>query len=157
MHPVTPGHALTTLSDPQAISLHTLQQKLDLLESRLPSDPFHIGGRSFNSKADDTLFVETHVTGISFSMSHDVVTLIESVCGNHVLKSDVLMEWYQADHVGLNVEEAIHVASFKLNILSEFGASKDLGIQNSKFPLPAIKMFYSWDPQDNVTGKAKCI
>ncbi len=110
-----PGNVVPTLSDPQAVSLHSLQQKLDLLESRLPSDPFHIGGRSFNSKAD------------------------------------------VADRVGLNEEEATHVALFKLTIPSEFGASKDLGIQNSKFPLPAIKTFDSWDPQDNVTGKAKRI
>jgi hypothetical protein len=137
--------------------LRTLQAKIELVEARLPTDPFVIGGRSFNSKADVALFVANHLDGISFSLFHDVVTLLESICGDHVLKSDVMTEWYHAGRVGLNEEEATHVASFKLTIPSEFGITKDSGVQNSKFPLPAVKTFDVWDPQDNVNGKVKHI
>lgn len=59
--------------------------------------------------------------------------------------------------MGLNEEEATHVAFFKLTIPSEFGATKDSGVQNTKFPLPAVKSFDVRDPQHNVNGKVKHI
>jgi hypothetical protein len=90
--------------------------------------------------------VTNHLDGISFSLFHDVVTLLESFCADHVLKSDVMTEWYHAGRVGLNEEEATHVASFKLTIPSQFGASKDTGVVNTKFPLPGVKSFDAWDP-----------
>jgi hypothetical protein len=37
---------------------NTLTAQIKLLEARLPTDPFTIGGRTFNSKADVALFVE---------------------------------------------------------------------------------------------------
>ncbi len=58
------------------------------------------------------MFVINHLDGISFSLSHDVITLLESICADLVLKSDVMTEWYHASQVGLNEEEATHVASF---------------------------------------------
>jgi hypothetical protein len=42
--------------DPATVSL--LKAQLRLIEARLPSDPFTIGGRTFNSKADVALFLE---------------------------------------------------------------------------------------------------
>lgn len=140
-----------------SIPLHTLQAHLDLIEACLPNNPFIIGGRSFNSKADVALFVTDYLSGISFSLFHDVVTLLQSVCADHVLKSDVMTEWYHAGRVGLNEEEVTHVASFKLTIPTHLGVSKDARVVNTKYPLPGVKSFESWDPQDNISGKAKYI
>ncbi len=60
----------------QSSELATLKAKLKLIEARLPSDPFVIGGHSFNSKADVALFVEKELTGLSFSLFHDAITLL---------------------------------------------------------------------------------
>jgi hypothetical protein len=135
----------------------TLKAHVKLLEARLPSDPFTIGGRTFNSKADVALFVETDMPGLSFSLFHDVVTLMESITDGHTRKSEVMAEMYQASRVGLDEDEASHVHSFKLIIPSLLGATKEGDKNDPRYPLPAVKDFGAWNPQDNEGGIKKRI
>jgi len=80
--------------------------------------------------------------GLSFSLFHDAVTLLESIMDGLSRKADVLAAMYQASHVGFDEDEATHVHSFKLIIPSLLGATP-------KLPLPAVKDFSTWSPQDN--------
>jgi hypothetical protein len=92
--------------------LGTLRAQLKLVEVRLPSDPYVIGGRLFNSKADVALFVEKEVSGLLFSLFHDPFTLLESITDGHTKKSDVMTAMYQASRVGFDEDEATHIHSF---------------------------------------------
>jgi hypothetical protein len=134
-----------------------IKAQLKLIEARLPTDPFVIGGRMFNSKADVALFVEKEMPGRSFSLFHDIITLMESVTDGHVKKSEVMAEMYQASRVGFDEDEATHVHSFKLIIPTILGAAKDGDKHDPKLPLPAVKDFTSWNPQDNEGGIKKRI
>jgi len=135
-----------------AQQLLMLQTKLKLVEARLPSDPFLIGGRTFNSKADVALFVEQELSGISFSLFHNPITLLESITDGQSKKTDVMAAMYQASRVGFDEDEATHVHSFKLIIPSLLGATKEGDINDPKYPLPAVKDFGAWSPQDNEGG-----
>ncbi len=105
--------------------LNTIKAHLKLLEARLPTDPFTIGRRTFNSKADVALFVEKEMSGISFSLFHDSITLLESITDGHTHKADVMAAMYQASHVGFDEDEATHIHSFKLIVPSLLGATKE--------------------------------
>ncbi len=131
------------------MQINLLKAQLKLLEARLPYDPFTIGGRNFNSKADVALFVEKEMPGISFSLIHDALTLLESITDGHTRKADVMAAMYQASRMGFNEEEATHVHSFKLIIPSLLGATKESDKNDPKLPLPAVKDFSAWNPQDN--------
>jgi len=72
---------------PSQQDLQRLKTQLTLIEARLPSDPFIIGGRTLNSKADVALFIEKEVSGLSFSIFHDVITLLESITDGQTKKS----------------------------------------------------------------------
>jgi hypothetical protein len=131
--------------------------ELKLLEARLPSNPFTIGGRTFNSKADVALFVERNMPGISYSIFHDFITLLESISDGHSKKETVMAAMYQAGRVGLDEDEATHVHSFKLIVPTLLGAMRDGDKSDQKFPLPAVKDFTTWNPQDNEGGIKKRI
>lgn len=137
--------------------LSTVKAQLKLIEARLPSDPFTIGGRTFNSKTDVAFFVEKEMPGISFSLFHDVVSLMESITDGHVRKSEVMAEMYQASQVGFDEDEATHVHSFKLIVPSLLGATKEGDKNDPKLPLAAVKDFTVWNPQDNEGGIKKRI
>lgn len=132
-----------------------IKAQLKLIEAQLPTDPFVIGDRTFNSKADVALFVEKEMPGLSFSLFHDIITLMESVTDGHVKKSEVMAEMYQASRVGFDEDEATHVHSFKLIVPTILGAAKDGDKHDPKLPLPAVKDFTSWNPQDNEGGIKK--
>jgi hypothetical protein len=51
--------------------------------------------------------------------------------------------------VGFDEDEATHFHSFKLIVPSLLGASKEVDKNDPKYPLPAVKDFASWNPQDN--------
>jgi hypothetical protein len=89
-------------SSPLDVQVTLIKAQLKLLEARLPSDPFTIGGRNFNSKADVALFVEKDMPGISFSLFHDALTLLESITDGHTRKADVMAAMYQASRVGFD-------------------------------------------------------
>jgi len=133
----------------------TLRAQLKLVEARLPSDPFVIGGHNFNSKAEVALFVEKEVSGLSFSLFHDPFTLLESISDGHTKKADVMAAMYQASRVGFDEDEATHIHSFKLIVPSLLGATKEGDKNDPKYPLPAVKDFTSWNPQDNEGGVKK--
>jgi len=134
-----------------------VQAQLKLLEARLPSDTFSIGSRTFNSKADVALFVEKDMPGVSFSLFHDALTLLESISDGSTQKSDVMASMYQASQIGFDEDEATHVHSFKLIIPSIMGATKDGDKNDPRYPLPAVKNFAAWNPQDNAGGIKKRI
>jgi hypothetical protein len=135
--------------------LGTLKAQLKLLEARLPSDPFIIGGRTFNSKADVALFVEKELSGLSFSLFHDPITLLESISDGQSKKSYIMASMYQASRVGFDEDEATHIHSFKLIVPSLLGATKEGDKNYPKYPLLAVKDFSSWKPQDNERGVKK--
>ena len=130
---------------------------MKLIEACLPSDPFVIGGCTFNSKADVALFVEKELSGVSFSLFHDVITLLESITDGQSKKTDVMAAMYQASRVGFDEDEATHVHSFKLIVPSLMGATKEGDRNDPKFPLPAVRDFAAWNPQDNESGVKKRI
>ncbi|MFN9983521.1 MAG: hypothetical protein ACK53Y_26580, partial [bacterium] len=70
--------------------LLSLQAEVKLLEARMPSNPFTIGGKTFNSKADVALFVEKDMPGVSYSVFHDIITLLESISDGHSKKENVM-------------------------------------------------------------------
>ncbi len=105
--------------------LNTLRAQLKLIEARLPSDPFVFGGRSFNSKADVALFIEKELSGLSFSLFHDAITLLESITDGQSKKTEVMAAMYQASCIGFDKDEATHVHSFKLIVPSLLGATKE--------------------------------
>jgi hypothetical protein len=105
--------------------LETVKAQLRLIEAWLPSDHFTIRDQAFNSKTDAALFMEKEMSGISLSLLHDVVSLMESITNGHVQKSEVMAEMYQATQVGFNEDEATHVHSFKLIVPSLLGATKE--------------------------------
>jgi hypothetical protein len=137
--------------------LNTLRAQLKLIEARLPSDPFVIGGRSFNSKADVALFVEKELSGLSFSLFHDAITLLESITDGQSKKTEVMAAMYQASCIGFDEDEATPVHSFKLIVPSLLGATKEGDKNDPKYPLPAVKDFQAWNPQDNESGVKKRI
>jgi len=137
--------------------LATLKAQLKLIEARLPSDPFVIGGRSFNSKADVALFVEKELTGLSFSLFHDAITLLESITDGQSKKTEVMAAMYQASRVGFDEDEATHVHSFKLIVPSLLGATKEGDKNDPKYPLSGVRDFQAWNPQDNESGIKKRI
>jgi hypothetical protein len=139
------------------VEFNTLKAQLKLIEARLPSDPFAIGGLTFNSKADVALFVEKELPGISFSIFHDVITLLESITDGQSKKQDVMAAMYQASRVGFDEDEATHVHSFKLIVPSLLGATKEGDKNDPKYPLPAVRDFAAWNPQDNESGVKKRI
>jgi hypothetical protein len=129
--------------------LNTLKVQLKLLEARLPSDPFSIGGRTFNSKADVALFVEKEMLGMSFSLFHDVVTMLESIMDGTSKKADIMATMYHASRVGLDEDKATHIHSFKLIIPALLGAWKEGDKNDPKLPLSGVKDFNAWNLQDN--------
>ena len=143
---------LASSASGSAQQLGTLQAQLKLIEARLPSDPFIIGRRTFNSKADVALFVERELGGLSFSLFHDPITLLESILDGHVKKTDVMVAMYQASRVGFDEDEATHIHSFKLIVPSLLGATKEGDKSDPKYPLPSVKDFPLWNPQDNEGG-----
>lgn len=78
--------------------------------------------------------------GLSLSLFHDMVSR----------KADVMVAMYQASRMGFDEDKATHVHSFKLIIPSLLGATP-------KLPLPAVKDFSAWNPQDNEGGVKKHI
>jgi exonuclease VII small subunit len=138
-----------------SVAMDTLKAQIKLIEARLPSDPFVIGGRTFNSKADVALFVEKVLSGLSFSLFHDPITLLESISDGQTKKSDVMAAMYQASRVGFDEDEATHIHSFKLIVPSLLGATMEGDKNDPKYPLPAVKDFASWNPQDNEGGVKK--
>jgi hypothetical protein len=136
---------------------NTLRTQLKLIEARLPSDPFVIGGRSFNSKADVALSVEKELSGLSFSLFHDAVTLLESITDGQSKKTEWMAAMYQASRVGFDEDEATHIHFFKLIVPSLLGATKEGNKNDPKYPLPAVKDFQAWNPQDNESGVKKRI
>jgi hypothetical protein len=139
------------------VEFNTLRAQLKLIEARLPSDPFVIGGRTFNSKADVALFVEKELTGVSFSLFQDAITLLESITDGQSKKIDVMAAMYQASRVGFDEDEATHVHTFKVIVPSLLGAAKEGDKNDPKFPLPAVRDFAAWNPQDNKSGVNKGI
>jgi hypothetical protein len=110
----------------------------------LPSDPFTIGGRTFNSKTDVVFFVEKEMPGISFSLFHGVESLMESITNGHVHKSEVMAEMNQVSRVGFDEDEATHVHSFKLIVPSLLCATKEGDKNDLELPLAAVKDFMAW-------------
>lgn len=132
--------------------LASIKMQMKLLEARLqPRNLLKLGGFTFQSRADVVLFVETKMPSNSFSMFHDVVTLMERLSGNYVERKDVINEWYQATKVGLGEHEARHVASFKIANPTVFGYVKE-GTANIKQHLPAVKSFKEWNSFDSESG-----
>jgi hypothetical protein len=132
--------------------LASIKMQMKLSEARLPThNLLKLGGFMFQSRADVALFVETKMPSNSFSMFHDVVTLMERLSGNYVEQKDVINEWYQATKVGLGEHEAHHVASFKITNPTVFGYVKE-GTANIKQHLPAVKSFKEWNSFDSESG-----
>jgi hypothetical protein len=94
---------------------------------------------------------------LSFSLFHDVISLLKSITDGHSKKSEVMAELYQASHVGFDEDEATHVHSFKLIVPSLPGAIKEGDKNDPKYPLAAGKDFAAWNPQDNAAGVKKRI
>jgi hypothetical protein len=83
-----------------SVQLSALTSKLQRLEAQLGVNPVCLGDIIFNSLEDVRLFVETHASGLSFSLFHDVVTLLESLTDVYAERQDIILEWYQASHRG---------------------------------------------------------
>jgi hypothetical protein len=88
---------------------------------------------------------------------HDAITLLESITDGHTRKVDVMAAMYQASRVSFDKDEATHIHSFKLIVPSLLGATKEGDKNDPKLPLPAIKDFTAWNPQDNEGGVKKRI
>ncbi len=141
---------ITQSSPSQEVAALKVQMKL--LEARLPThNLLKLGGVMFQSRADVAVFVESKMPTNSFSMFHDVITLMERLSGNYVERKNVINEWYQATKVGLGEHKARHVASFKITYPTVFGYVKD-GSANAKHHLPAVKSFKEWNSFDAESG-----
>jgi hypothetical protein len=88
--------------------LGQLSARLKLVENRLPSVQGRLGGESFQSRMDVSVFVESFAPSNCFYLYHDVVTLMEFLTTSHVERKDVLQEWYQSTKVGVNEASARH-------------------------------------------------
>jgi hypothetical protein len=117
-----------------AVILVTIKVQLKLLESCLPLDPFTIGGSTFNSKVDVALFVEKEMPGLSYSLFHDVVAILESTTDGHSKKADVMAAMYQASRVGFDEDEATNIHSSKQIIPSLLGSKKKDDKNDPKLP-----------------------
>ncbi len=132
--------------------VNSLKIQIKLLESRLPThNLLKLGGQMFQSRPDIALFVETKMPTNSFSMFHDVITLMERLSGSYIERTEVINEWYQATKVGLDECEARHVVSFKITYPTVFGYVKE-GTSNAKHHLPAVKSFKEWNAFDAESG-----
>ncbi len=137
---------------PSSQELATLKLQMKLLEARLPTNNLlKLGGAMFQSRADVAVFVESKMPTNSFSMFHDVITLMERLSGNYVERKNVINEWYQATKVELGEHEARHVASFKITYPTVFGYVKE-GSTNARHHLPAVKSFKDWNSFDAESG-----
>jgi hypothetical protein len=129
----------------------SLKLQVALLESRLPASAIQsLGGEIFKSKAEVKVFIETKMASNTYSVFHDVVTLLESLSGVHIERKDVINEIYQADKIGYTDGEARHISSFRIVLPTILGYVKE-GTA-TKYNLPAIRTFEDWNPQDGVSG-----
>ncbi len=87
-----------------------LVAKLHKIEAQLGINPVRIGDVIFNSLDNVKVFVETQASGLSFSLFHDAVMLLESLTDVYVERRDIISEWYQASRVGPSEVEAKHQA-----------------------------------------------
>lgn len=76
--------------------LSTVKAQLKLLEACMPANTFFIGGKTLNSKADVALFVEKEMPGISYSLFHDIFTLLESISDGQSKKETIMAVMYKA-------------------------------------------------------------
>jgi hypothetical protein len=137
--------------------LSIVKAQLNLLEARMPTNTFSIEGKTFHSKADVALFLKQEMPGSSYSIFHDVITLLEAISDGHSKKETVMAAMYQAGRVGLDEDEATHVHSFKLIIPTIMRALREGDKSDHRMPLPTVKDFATWNPQDNEIGIKKCI
>lgn len=142
---------LTQMSSNTTHSPDAILTRLRTLEAQVGVNPVRIGNLIFNSLEDTKVFVETHASGLSFSLFHDAVTLLESLTDVYVERQELILEWYQASRVGLSEVEAKHVASFKLILPSVLGITKE-DKPSTSHPLNAVRSFHVWNPQNNYDG-----
>ncbi len=90
--------------------LDQIHKKLRLLEASLGDNPVRIGDIIFNSLDEVKTFVEMKASGLSFSIFHDAVTLLESLMDVYIECKEIILEWFQSSCVGLSEVEAKHVA-----------------------------------------------
>lgn len=86
----------------QGGSLTDISRKLQQIEAKLGDYPVRLGDIIFNSLQDVKVFVEEHDSGLSFSLFHDAVTLLESLTDVYVEPKEIILEWFQASRVGLS-------------------------------------------------------
>jgi hypothetical protein len=105
----------------------------------------------FQLQADVALFNESKMPTNTFSLSHDVITPMERLSGNHVKRKDVTNKWYQDAKVGLDERGAHNVASFKVTYPIVFGYVKE-EMTSTKHHFPAVKSFKDWNFFDAESG-----
>jgi hypothetical protein len=110
-----------------------------------------LGGFSFQSREDVFGFVESKMPSNAYYLFHNAVTLLESLSGVFYEQKDVLNELYQSQKVGVNAQEARHIASFKTTLPYVLGHAKE-GSPNPKHYLPAVKTFKDWTCFDQDSG-----
>jgi len=69
--------------------LSALTSKLQSIEAQLGVNPVRLVDIIFNSLEDVRLFVENHASGLSFSLFHDAVTLLESLTDIYAEHQDI--------------------------------------------------------------------
>ena len=143
----------TSLSGGAFKEVQDLKLQLKQLAARIPSNSvLKLGGLVFQSREDVLMFVETKMPSNGYYYFHDAVTLLESLSGSFSEKKEILNEYYQSMKVGVNAQEARHLASFRTTLPYVFGHEKDGVPHTSKHAIPAVKSFREWNPFDQDSG-----
>lgn len=130
-------------------AFESLKVKVQLLESRLGENPVRIGDYIFNSKEDVRAWVEEHASGLSFSLFHDPITLMENLTDIHMERKDVITEFYQASKIGFSEPESKHIAAFRIIVPTLLGRTKEGDKLSINTPLAALPDYATWNSNDN--------
>jgi len=136
--------------------LLALEERYKLMEARVSSSAVRVSDITFQSFDDCKLWVSTNLPGRAFTYIYDAMALLSRVADPFVEDADFLQTMHFATKSNLSDHgEAKILTSFVSELPAVFGKVK--AGQESTFPLPAVKSFKAWNPQDGVTGVRKRI
>ena len=121
------------------------------LDDKLHSNSVQIDDFTFGSRTDTEKWVRQHVPGHEPDGFHDIMTLLQLVSDPHISFKEGMDEAYLSSKVGFNSSSSARNAhSFKCELPDVFGKITVGG--DKGFPLPALKSYKIWNPNDGVSG-----
>jgi len=147
----SPSSDLTNAVSRLTSEIKTLHDRYSDLEDKLHSNSVQLDDFTFGSRTDTEKWVRQHVPGHEPDGFHDIMTLLQLVSDPHISFKEGMDEAYLSSKVGFNSSSSARNAhSFKCELPDVFG--KIMAVGDKGFPLPALKSYKIWNPNDGVSG-----